>query len=52
MTKGVDDVFEHELDTEDTVDVMIGSGYGDLIDIMSEASKPSIFDTEKEDQSI
>lgn len=47
MTESVDAVFKHEIDREDSVDAMLGSGYGDLIDILEENTKVSIFDTEE-----
>jgi hypothetical protein len=43
MTKPVDDFFEQSMLREDTVDAMIGSGYGDIIDIIEEGAKVSIF---------
>lgn len=46
MVKAVDDFFEKEMIREDAVEVMIGSGYGDLIDIMTEEPHKSIFDNE------
>lgn len=48
MTNPVDAVFEKEMVREDTLDIMLGSGYGDLIDLVEENVKGSIFDAEKE----
>lgn len=47
MTKDVDDVFMKDIDREDSLDAMLGSGYGDLIDMIQENYKPSIFDPEE-----
>lgn len=46
MVKEVDDFLEQEMVREDAVAVMIGSGYGDLIDLMTEEPHKSIFDNE------
>lgn len=46
MVKEVDDFLEQEMVREDAVAVMIGSGYGDLIDLMIEEPHKSIFDNE------
>lgn len=46
MVKEVDDFLEQEMIREDAVAVMIGSGYGDLIDLMTEEPHKSIFDNE------
>lgn len=48
MTDCVDTIFEQEMVREDAVDVMLGSEYGDLIDLV-EGIRPSILDAEKED---
>lgn len=47
MTKNVDDVFMKDIYREDSLDTMIESGYGELIDIIQENTEPSIFDTEE-----
>lgn len=49
MTNPVDAVFEREIVKEDSVDIMIGSGFGDLIDIVNDCAKGSIFDADKEE---
>lgn len=46
MVKEVDEFLEQEMVREDAVAVMIGSGYGDLIDLMIEEPHKSIFDNE------
>lgn len=46
MVKEVDDFLEQEMVREDAVAIMIGSGYGDLIDLMTEEPHKSIFDNE------
>lgn len=48
MTSPVDAIFEIEMAREDSLEVMLGSGYGDLIDLVSENTRASIFDPEKE----
>ena len=47
MVKEVDDFLEKEMVREDAVEIMIGSGYGDLIDVMTEEPHKSIFDNEE-----
>lgn len=46
MDKTVDDFLESEMIREDAIDTLIGSGYGDLIDVMTEEPHKSIFDNE------
>lgn len=48
MTNPVDAVFEQEMVREDTVEIILGSGYGDIIDLVNDNVKGSIFDSEKE----
>lgn len=49
MVKTADEVFAQEIIREDAVDVLIGSGYGDIIDLMIQSKKTSIFDSPDEE---
>ena len=47
MVKEVEDFLEKEMVRVDAVEFMIVSGYGDLIDVMTEEPHKSIFDNEE-----
>lgn len=47
MTKEVDEIFKESIERDDSLDVLLGSDYGDIIDLVSEnVHTESIFDNE------
>lgn len=50
MVQAVDEAFKHDIDHDDSLDVMLGSPYSDLIDIVAESARGSIFDNTEEEE--